>query len=238
METPFIIALSGKKGSGKDEFCKVAIDLWGDKVARLAFADPLKHEAAQHLAGLSFTEITQSNPGVASKLWADVCNGFAHLYAKGQSDETEVVYTYAQLRAMFDDPDVKPAFRLLLQVWGTEYRRENYSDVYWLNKMTEAFDEALANGVRLVLITDCRFPNEFSYLFTMGAEMVRVERPGNEGTENSTHPSETALDDEERWDAIILNEGTLEDFHLTVRAYLTGPERGLGIPGLVDEESA
>lgn len=43
-----IIMVAGKAGSGKDTFCKLAMDLYGDKIWRFAFADELK-EIAQDM---------------------------------------------------------------------------------------------------------------------------------------------------------------------------------------------
>ncbi len=71
------------------------------------------------------------------------------------------------------------------------------------------------------IITDVRFPNEAKAIKDRGGIMLRVNRqtetdrfPRNE------HPSETALDDY-KFDATIINNGTLEELEKSVGIFLS-----------------
>lgn len=70
------------------------------------------------------------------------------------------------------------------------------------------------------VITDVRFSHEASWLSRIGASLWRVERPGNELSltgETAAHASE-AGDLGREPDAVIVNDGTLEDLSAKVEA--------------------
>ena len=104
------------------------------------------------------------------------------------------------------------AGRRLLQVVGTDIIRKEEPD-FWV-----AFVIKILTMFRgywdYVLIPDCRFPNEITYLREAGLQTLHVSvfRPNYEGNlteEQKQHPSETALDDTEP-DVLIINDGTIE----------------------------
>lgn len=104
-----------------------------------------------------------------------------------------------------------PVIRKQLQIRGTEDGRDKYGPNIWV--------ETLANWITLrqlrgdvldvVLITDCRFPNEAKWIESQGGLLIRVvaldrhdealdrESRGDINIRNSIamHSSETALDD-------------------------------------------
>ncbi len=77
-------------------------------------------------------------------------------------------------------PENRPYFRLLWQAWGTEFRRGMCGDNYWTKQTEEAIDRALGDGIQLLVITDCRFPNEEKLVHKRGGLCVRLIRP-NQG---------------------------------------------------------
>lgn len=102
-------------------------------------------------------------------------------------------------------------YRGLLQWWGTEYRRQMFSEQYWLVRMG-AFIEFISGNSKpnqVLVVTDCRFPNEATYLREHGATIIKVERPSLVSTDS--HASE-ALVDTIVPDLTIVNDGTLEEF--------------------------
>lgn len=89
----------------------------------------------------------------------------------------------------------------LLQWWGTEYRRNNFGENYWIDKL---FASIPAN-TDIALISDVRFPNEADGIKQRGGYTVNVQRLREDGTQYlstdrpSDHPSEIALD-KYNWD--------------------------------------
>jgi hypothetical protein len=57
------------------------------------------------------------------------------------------------------DKPYSPEVRSFLQWWGTELRREQYGDDYWVLKGMEMVEE-MAGYADLVVVTDVRFQNE------------------------------------------------------------------------------
>jgi hypothetical protein len=87
----------------------------------------------------------------------------------------------------------KANFRQILQGWGTEFRRELYSQTYWIDQTELRLEAAKAAKVPLVIITDVRFPNEWEFIIAHGGHTIRVFRDSL-AADTDTHPSETALD--------------------------------------------
>jgi hypothetical protein len=102
----------------------------------------------------------------------------------------------------------KDCFRLILQGWGTDYKRKLFGDDYWTVKMSSQIESAINDNVSVVVITDVRFKNEYKYLNQLGAVLIRISRPEQS---MDAHPSETDLDKVNNWHHIIINNGTIED---------------------------
>ena len=131
--------------------------------------------------------------------------------------------------------------RWILQNWGTEVCRKNFHDDIWIasleNKLRASTDD--------IVISDCRFPNEIAAIKKAGGRVVRVVRGAepewynaavsrNRGPNgNSTwalsgrrleqlgiHASETAWVGT-RFDAVLDNNGTLEDLYQQVKQLAT-----------------
>ncbi|MGZ4745694.1 MAG: deoxynucleotide monophosphate kinase family protein [Oryzihumus sp.] len=105
----------------------------------------------------------------------------------------------------------RPEVRALLQRLGVGVRDIVDEDCW----VTAAF-RSLPVGP--VVFTDCRFPNEARAISRRGGIVVRVVRPGL--TPMNGHITDTAL---EHWpfDAVIVNDGTLEDLHARARQLAT-----------------
>lgn len=101
----------------------------------------------------------------------------------------------------------KDNFRLILQGWGTDYRRKLFGEDYWIKKMDQAIEQF--SGRSLVIIPDVRFMNEYDWVKLHDGIMVRVERPGLPTGDG--HVSETELDNIPNWDIVIRNDGTIKD---------------------------
>lgn len=101
--------------------------------------------------------------------------------------------------------------RRLLQIAGTEQGRDRYHPDIWIDTLENWIKlRVLRDGTPdVVLVTDCRFPNEADWIERNSGLLIRVnansrneialrrESNGNEESYNAikNHPSETSLDD-------------------------------------------
>ena len=163
-----IIALSGKKKSGKNTVAKLIAAATNLSCKEYAFADALKSEVAR-ACGVSTAYIEQN----------------------------------------------KDSFRLILQGWGTDFKRNLVDKDYWVKELNKQLLQCTAD---IAIITDVRFMNEFKYLNSAGAVLVRISRPNIPLDE---HPSESDLDKIKQWHEIILNSTTVDDLVPQVKELLT-----------------
>lgn len=109
-----------------------------------------------------------------------------------------------------------PGFRELLQEYGSDVRRRDDPE-WWTKRWVQRAVEIRGS----LVAPDVRFPNEAEAVATLGGVTWRVVRPGLPDVD---HESERAMDGW-RWnDAVILNDGTLEDLWAKVDALMV--ERG------------
>lgn len=153
-----------------------------------------------------------------------------------RSDGYKVLVThYADLlkficKQMLDwDGEKDEHGRWLLQYVGTDVVRKKDED-FWAFTLMQIID-CLSDfaGWDFVIIPDARFQNEINMVkdFCFPMLHIRVERPGYDAKltdEQRNHPSETGLDDEV-YDLIIVNDGTLRDLResaITTVVWMTG----------------
>lgn len=120
--------------------------------------------------------------------------------------------------------------RLVLQLWGTEVCRENFHNDIWIASLERRLQTIDTN----IVISDCRFPNEVEAIQKMGGKVYWVQRGEKPSWFNvakgasignqydlaqikalGIHASEWAWLNTD-FDAIITNNGTLEDLYHTV----------------------
>jgi len=113
----------------------------------------------------------------------------------------------------------------LLQWWGTEYRRQNYGQDYWVSQWKAAVNPK----ADIVFSTDMRFFNEAKAVQELGGFTVQVNRLNVDGTpfvdtsRDLNHPSETQLDGYNYDFKITIKTGDLvllEDWAITLVHYL------------------
>lgn len=191
-----IIGLAGKARAGKDtaagfilEWCKEH-DL---KAERLGLADPLKVSAARAL-GLSAEEPTQKA--------IEFCNELK---------------TFGTVTITLDpahlDREYQISGREFLQWYGTESHRDVFGSDFWVEVAERDLAARECLGVDVVVITDCRFPNEASMVNEQrDGEVWEVVRPDNTSLKDGleAHSSEVGLPDGSI-EFQINNDGTPED---------------------------
>ncbi|MFD7539559.1 hypothetical protein [Streptomyces sp. NPDC059819] len=174
----------GRARSGKDTAAARLVQRHA--FVRVAFADPLR-ESAMAL-----------DPIVGAD---------ASAYGALPIRLSDLVKRYGWERSKSEFPEV----RRTLQRLG-EAVRENDPD-YWLRLALDKIRTADRWGIPVV-VTDCRYPNEFDALRDAGALLVRVDRPSLDEHQDQTagHISETALTGYPV-DAVLTNGGTVAELH-------------------------
>lgn len=123
-----------------------------------------------------------------------------------------------RLTGEYTDPwkDKHDRMRHFLQVFGTELMRE-WKESVWVDLLIDEARLALQNGAPAVYVSDVRFPNEVEAIHWAGGRVIRLEAGdevraermerlyGEVRADKLQHPSETALDGYENFDAHILS---------------------------------
>ncbi len=110
----------------------------------------------------------------------------------------------------------KERWRLLMQWWGTEYRRADNKD-YWVDRMRAWLD--MHNPYRFVTISDIRFQNEISLVQHFNGYLIRVNRPGF--PTDDAHASEQEWKQFTGWNQVIENDGTEEELKVKIATLYT-----------------
>jgi hypothetical protein len=113
--------------------------------------------------------------------------------------------------------------RQLAQLFGTEFAREMIAPDIWLRVAQKRYEAILADGVaRGFVVSDVRFENEADWIRSNGGVVWHIERPGAEPV--ADHASEEGVE-QKGADAIIVNNGTIEDLRGKVAFLLSENER-------------
>lgn len=199
-----IIGLSGRAAAGKDTVFEF-IREWGEDqgqmkaeneiaVARDAFADRLKRSAA-HAFGVFNDEI-------------DFCDRL--------KQRESSVYV-----AMAEGSTIRVSGREFLQFYGTEAHRDVFGHDFWIEALFDFQDApaAYASGrgqPDVLVITDCRFPNEAQAVRVRGGEVWEVRRPDHDGGDGIAHVSTSRLPSD-LVDACICNDQGLDWLRVETR---------------------
>lgn len=105
--------------------------------------------------------------------------------------------------------NVYPEVRKFLQDLGLGARLV-FGDDFWVNQTL--------TGVKKtdkIVVSDVRFHSEVDAVHAHGGKLIRIDRPGHSA---HGHVSETALAGFDGWDAVIVNDGTVQDLEAKVVA--------------------
>ncbi len=129
-------------------------------------------------------------------------------------------------RSVLDNPETKELYRPFLEWYSTEFKRNplcNGSETYWVNKGMEKVDSILSDDPHaIVVITDCRFPNEIAEIKKRGGICLHISRENIPGP-TTTHLSQMLMDQNlGMFDYRIDNNGTIEEYHEKIKDFLRG----------------
>lgn len=183
------IGLAGKSGSGKD----LIADYLGERHGyhKIAVADGIREEVKDFLSHALLTGMMNYE--------------IVPIHFK--------VVWQAYIDSIWNKP-TSPEMRVMLQWWGTEYRRSQDPD-YWIKKLAARLDND-----ELIAVSDVRTPDEMATIRAAGGEVWYVERPGVGSVGISNHYTEVALEGAE-FDVRVMNNSTIESLKLTVDSLLS-----------------
>jgi len=136
-------------------------------------------------------------------------NAVNAFYGRPQSDKIDKNYI----------DEHKNSFRLILQGWGTDFRRNLVSKDYWINRVLQKL-ASLSNDYYIVVVSDVRFKNEATMIESAGGYLIKINRH-NVPVYLDAHPSEREMDSIENIDQIIENNDTIDSLKIKTKLTLS-----------------
>ncbi len=194
MQLLYKIAITGKANSGKNTVGKLLV-----KALQEQGVDGKAHFVAfadpiKEMARIAFPNIPRKWLYGPSKFRAEVIPG------------------------AFKD-DVPLTVRQLLIDIGNDFGRK-YQSNRWLLNFDHTFNKLVKRHAGIVVVTDCRFRNEFDHLKNLGFFQLRLLRESNVKINDVSETSQDSIRDEE-YDYVLHNNGTLKDLKLEVSKIAT-----------------
>lgn len=192
-----LIGIHGLYGVGKDTIAQIIHEVYGHEIKH--FAEPV------------YKSLWNLNP------WILLDSGE---FARLQDIVRDHGWDYAK-----SSPEVRRG----LQVTGTENGRDIHGSDCWVlyaDMEVEAFQDEHSDDLCWVY-SDLRFENELQWIASLGGSSIKITGPQRRGGGDATkkHSSEAGLPDH-LFDAIINNDGTLDDLRVKVinaMEYLDSP---------------
>ena len=207
----YLIGIGHRARSGKDSVANF-ITQKRKNVITYHFADPLKEEVMNKDRNIPLIYREKSR-------WSD--HYWYSIWSHDNEYRTIVESSLPFLHKIFEDRQIQEYWgmngngcdehkdSLMLQFWGTNWRRQKFGSNYWINKVEDYFRNNFYNkqfnGDAYFLLPDTRFKNEVAWIKSMGSEVltslyVKVVRHNEDGTpyydpdRDPNHPSEVDLE--------------------------------------------
>ena len=188
-----IIAFAGRKQSGKSELASVCIENF-ENVSVFSFGNALKNLCAE-LLNITYDELNEiknipNKFSIAPDIrWIRIINKRTNI------DEKSIRETI--------NGTTFTSVRMMLQIIGTNLIRK-FEPNWHVDTLINEIKEYQSTD-KIIIVDDCRFPNEKKALEELGADVYFILRPTNMNVSN--HDSETGL----KWydfdyDKIIIND--------------------------------
>jgi len=204
-----ILGFAGKAASGKTTAALHLVPLLGRETHVVPMARVLRDEVEQFLRQAGAAE-------QVPLLYGDQDDKLKTIYvdsrAAGNACGDWERYLSAHQEIQDRPGESAITVRRILQWWGTEYRRAEDPD-YWTKAWAKKIRDYDLEQCH-ILVDDVRFFNELRIIRSLGGRFVKIDRPGFAAGGN--HASETSLDGFDDWDAVVLNDGSLDQFRQKV----------------------
>ena len=205
METKYLILVSGKMRTGKNEFANFfEKECWTKDydVKMDSFASVLKQWCSEE-----FTILTDYFNKFGEEIKANIPAFGDVRFSEVESNIDKVI---AKIKTKKDNwfEEKNDITRLILQIVGTNLFRKHVDDDIWIKELIKKVNKYKE---KFVIVTDARFPNEIDLPHKLVEDRrvisIRMKR---DSVETSNHASETALDTYEWFDYTIDNIGDLK----------------------------
>lgn len=120
------------------------------------------------------------------------------------------------------DPRWGMSPREILQKLGTDCLRNTFGKDVWVKALETDLE---SYGYTRACISDVRFQEEFDWVKSKGGICVKIERDTGVKISGADHESENALTHETRWDYVISNNGSFEDFYKKLDRLVAGEKQ-------------
>lgn len=209
----FLIGLGYRARNGKDSVANaIKRTREIDNVIIYHFADPLKKEVMN---------IERKNPLIFREKSRWTNHHWYSVWSHDNEYRTISSENLPFLHKIFEDRKIDVYWgmdgngsdekkdSMMLQFWGTNWRRQRFADDYWIQRVEDYFRENFYNkqfnGDAYFLLPDTRFRNEVAWIRSMGSEVlttlyVKVVRYNEDGTpyydpdRDQNHQSEVDLE--------------------------------------------
>ena len=176
-----IIGLGHEAQHGKDTFADAVYAKYKDSldIRLISFADALRketHDLSRLLWVAKWGSLAPFNGHEAMRL---LLRHFDKEELFEEKPLVDVTYPYGKQRKF-------------LQWYGTDYRRKEFGDDYWIRRADDKVEEFRTEGANVVIFRDMRFDNEYEYIGSKGGYRIKVKRL-NFDNGVPKHESETAL---------------------------------------------
>lgn len=205
-----LLGFSGKIASGKSAVANaVGNTLYKGEYVRLSFSQGLKDEM-DHIISI-ITRAISLQDAARNEL-------FKGIHPDKVINALRIIYTPVKVGDVVSAHQRTPDVRKFLQTWGTEVRRDIDND-YWVKQFISTATKYRQQGLT-VISDDVRFPNEADAILDNGGKVFRLDanddlrasrlkdRDGEKVDLAGNHPSETGLDNYDRFSYIHVCSAT------------------------------
>ena len=225
MNKPHIIGLAGPAGCGKDTVAQLLATHLG--FSHLAFADALRAEIIDAY-GIDASALTRrdTKEKESNALSLERCQSISFVGALVmQAKKDNPLCDVAEFMESPRSP------RLIMQWWGTDYRRQHSDERYWTRILTSRIHTQQQGQQWRHVISDVRFKNEADAIRALGGVIWQVKRPGLQaGTGHVSEIDGSQLEP----DAIINNRHDIRHLQAVVMGEWFMREAGLAAQDIVD----
>lgn len=184
----------------------------------VAFADQLK-TICSNIFGIPVKRFYQNK----SNAWICINKDFQYTEIPPHRDYIVTAEEYCNNIAMYKSSDDKywMSLREILVYIGTYVLQQDINKNIFVNIVTNLInDEKKSNSkLKFVILTDIRFNHEINYIHNNNGITISIVRDGVVQLDNV---AEHDLDEEDRWDYIVTNNGTYDELFAKIWDLLHG----------------